>query len=297
MLSDDRVDVYRTGDFARVASFEAPGASNLVSVLGGGLLAVGDQGLWRLSPRAAHPKAFPRLTGHVGNTQLLPHPRHAEDFTLYRRGETELPDFDLGREAGEVLPAAGTHALPDFDQRALVGLRDGGFAYTVAGGLATLSHRGERRVLGLSELGAVWGLARASRLDRLWAVDDDQAYLVALRGEPRIISRLELPPGGVALDNAGSRLALLSVERAGPEGMRLRVDVWDRDPERHRVLRFSDAAAGASSGTFQPELSLSPGRELVATRAFTTQVFDWRRGVRIFSSSDRDGATLAVQAP
>jgi hypothetical protein len=79
--------------------------------------------------------------------------------------------------------------------------------------------------------------------------------------------------------------------------MRLRVDVWDRDPERHRVLRFSDPAAGSSPASFQPELSLSPGRDLVAIRAFSTQVFDWRRGTRIFSSFDRDGATLAAQAP
>lgn len=295
-LEGEHLSVRRSGDMQEVARVSAPGAQNVVAMVGGGFLVLGRDRVLRLSGTDKRAERFARAP-RLGPTTLLASSQNAEQFWLYYEGIPRLPMFDLASEprgdpaagVGPSLPALGFIELSDFDRRALLHFGDGSMVYTSETGLARIDAEGHRQRLPLPELaGKVWRLARAVRWDQVWAATQQHLYRIEARPPARIIDRIELPPHPLALTSAGRDLALLSIESVSDDSAALRVDVYTLRAEgliHRRVLRFEDHPARADAGApalFLPELALAPGAEVVAAAGFGLHIYDWGTGQELY---------------
>lgn len=284
-LRGDELTVWQLGDFAVATRFRVPDMRSVVPLVGGGFLMAGRDHVLRLSESDERPEPFARAP-RLGPTAILPSNQEAEQFWLFYQGIPRLPQFDLAEPpVAGYLPVTSWLELVDFDRRALLGFGDGSIIYTVPDGLRRIDAEGRREHLPAPELaGRVWALARARRRDQVWAMTPHHAYLVTARGKAETVTRIDLPLRPVAVAARASELALLSVESANDEVLRLRIDVYS-GADALRVLRF-DALRPATgdagqSAALEPEIAWSPSGELLAVSAFGLRVFDWRRELSV----------------
>jgi hypothetical protein len=180
-------------------------------------------------------------------------------------------------------------ALRGFDGRVVLALGDGSVLYTVADGLRRIDVEGRPEHLPVQLAGQIWSLARAPRLDQVWAATQHHAYLLTARGRADTVERLDLPAHPLALATRGAQLAVLSVESLASEALRLRVDVFTRGAAGRHVLGFAAGPRivvdGGAAPAFLPEIALSPQGDWLAVAAYGLHVYDWRRGTRVFPRS------------
>lgn len=301
VLSGERLVVRRLGDLQIVADFEVPDARNVAPLVGGGFLVAGRDHVQRLSGIERRPELLPRAP-RLGPTTLITSTRESEQFWMHYEGISALAAFDLGlRPIGPSLRATAFQELPEFDHRALLALGDGAVIYTTDSGLARIDAEGRREVLSLPELGGqVWRLARAARLDQVWAATLHHLYRVGVRGAASLLERRELPARPLAMASSGRDLAVLAIESLVDGRARLRVDVLSRNAEEPRVLRFDaspEAAPDAGpQSPFAPEVAVAPDRSLLAVHGFGLHVFDWARGRRLYPP-EPDAQNLAPPPP
>jgi hypothetical protein len=286
-LDAEQVQLLRLGDFASLARVAVPDGRNVVALVGGGFLALGRDHVYRVSRTDRRAQLFPRAP-RIGPTTLIPSLHESEQFWLHYGGLDDLPQFDLAQQGlTGFLPVIGWTPLRGFDGRVVLGLGDGSVLYTVADGLRRIDVEGRPEHLPIVQVaGQIWALARAPRLDQVWAATRYHAYLLTAREQADTVERLELPPHPLALATRGPQLAVLSVESLEPEALGLRVDVFTRGSAERHVLRFSagpgPAADRGTAPAFVPEIALSPRGDWLAVAAYGLHVYDWRRGMRVF---------------
>jgi hypothetical protein len=279
--------VFELEGFGEVTRFRSPDARNVVGLTGGGFLIATRDHVQRLSDQERRPELFPRAP-RIGPTTIFPSRHESEQFWLYFEGIDRLPRFDLGAPPRVAsLPMLDSTELVEFDRGALLGVGDGSFIYTTADGLRRIDVEGRPEHLAQPELaGRVWALGRDSRLDRVWAATAQHLYLVHVRERASTLLRLEIGPHPVALAAEEGRAALLSVESVTREQTRLRIDLYAAAPERPPTLHLQASppnAPDAGGGTeLRPEIALDTAHDLVAVNAFGLQVWDFRRGVRVY---------------
>jgi hypothetical protein len=299
-LDAEQLRVFELGSFRVAAQFRSPDARNVVGLTGGGFLIAAGDHVQRLSDLERRPELFPRAP-RIGPTTIIPSRHESEQFWLYFEGIDRLPRFDLGAPPRVAsLPILDATELIEFDRRALLGLGDGSFVYTTADGLRRIDVEGRPEHLPQPELaGRVWALGRDARLDRVWAATDQHLYLVHARERADTLLRLELAPHPVALAAEEGRVALLSVESASAEQTLLRVDVYSQPTESSPAIHLQASTPArqdaGSSPELRPEIALDTAHELVAVNAFGLQVWNFRRGVRLYPSDPAARPESAAQ--
>jgi hypothetical protein len=192
--------------------------------------------------------------------------------------------------ASDLLSVVSFLDLEGFDHRGLIGQGDGSVAYTVAGGLRHLSAAGIGRNVASPEPGSVWRLARARRLDQVWAATERHAYRLAIDGSG-VLQRIELSPQTVALASDDGVLGVLSVRELDERRARLRVDVYSESAAEVFTLRFDDPRPPASDASapadFAPELRITGERRLVAVHGYGLSVWDYGAARRLLPPASR----------
>jgi hypothetical protein len=286
-LDGDELRVFELEGFRMVTQFRSADARNVVGLTGGGFLIAARDHVQRLSDLERRPELFPRAP-RIGPTTIFPSRHESEQFWLYFEGIDRLPRFDLGAPPRVAsLPILDSTELVAFDRRALLGLGDGSFIYTTPDGLRRIDVEGRPEHLPQPELaGRVWALGRDSRLDRVWAATEQHLYLVHARERASTLVRLEIAPHPVALAAEEGRAALLSVESMSAEETHLRIDVYtvgaERPPTVHLQATRPSAGDAGSEPELRPEIALDAAHDLVAVNAFGLQVWNFRRGVRVY---------------
>ena len=286
-LDGEELRVFSLPALAAVTHFRAPDARNVVALTGGGFLITARDHVQRLSARERRPELFPHAP-RIGPSTIIASRQESTQFWLYYAGIPLVPRFDLGAPPRIAsLPMLDWTELFAFDRRALLGLGDGSFVYTVSDGLRRIDVEGRREHLPSAELGGrVWGLVRDARLDRVWAATEQHLYLVHVRERAELSRRVELPQHAVALGSDDGAVAVLSVERWVERDLVLRVDLDVPGTSAPLVFRLDARAPEKGDAgrdpVFEPELALCSERGMFAVSAFGLQVYDFRRSVRLY---------------
>ncbi len=300
-LDGELLRVLTLGNFSLATSFRVAGARNVIGLVGGGFLIVGQDHVLRLSGADRRPEAFPRVP-RIGPTTVIGSNQDSEQFWLYYEGILKLPRFDLSEPTLVASqPILDWTELVAFDRRALLAFGDGSFIYTVPDGLRRIDSEGRREHLPKPELaGRIWALGRAARRDQVWAATEQHLYLLKARSLAETVERSELAPHPVALATLGGAVAVLSVAGEDETRVLLRVDFYGRGATGFNVLRFSAVAPAPPDGgpraALEPEIAWCSSGEWLAVNAFGLTVYDARRGVRMFPPAS-DAQKLAPTAP
>jgi hypothetical protein len=299
-LDADELRVFELDGFRVAAQFRSPDARNVVGLTGGGFLIAAGDHVQRLSDLERRPELFPRAP-RIGPTTIFPSRHESEQFWLYFEGIDRLPRFDLGGPPRiAALPILDSTELFEFDRRALLGVGDGSFVYTVPDGLRRIDVEGRREHLPQPELaGRVWALGRDTRLDRVWAATAQHLYLLNARVQADTVLRVELAPHPVALAAENGHIAILSVESVGPEQWGLRIDVYalttERTPPIHFQARTPTPTDAGSEPPLRPEIALDAAHELVAVNVFGLRVWNFRSGVGVYPPDSAARSESAAQ--
>jgi hypothetical protein len=284
---EDGVLVVRSLPELRVlARIRVHGARNVVAAADGAFLVADSEHVYRLAETEVRAEIEPRLP-RLGPTSILPHPERGDLFWARYEGVPELFEFSLGSPAafGNAALVASIQ-LRGFDARALLGLGDGSFLYSSAGGLERRYEDARIEHLSHPELGGeIWGLGPGASADEVWAVTSRHIYALVVRAPLVVRQRWELPSHPVALVSRGGEAFVLAVDSVEKARFHLRIESYALGAEQRSVQRFdvdvttSDAGPGAG---FLPQLALSPGGEWLAVNTFRPELFDWRSKRRLF---------------
>jgi hypothetical protein len=273
-------------DLRVLSRIRVPGARNVVAAADGAFLVADNEHVYRLAETEVRAEIEPRLP-RLGPTSMLPHPERGDLFWARYEGVPELFEFSLGSPAafGNAALVASIQ-LRGFDGRALLGLGDGSFLYSSAGGLERRYEDARIEHLALPELsGEIWGLGPGTGFDQVWAVTSRHIYALVVRAPLVVRQRWELPLHSVALASRGGKAFVLAVDRVEKTRFQLRIESYALGAEQRSGQRFEvdvmarDAGPGAG---FLPQLALSPGGEWLAVNAFGPELFDWRSKRRLF---------------
>jgi hypothetical protein len=128
-LTEGGLQVWNTAPFQERAT---PGASELyavVAIAGGAFLALGQEGLYRLSATETKMRRFPRVPW-LGLPEIWPHPQSVTRLLVRYQADAQISEYEFDIEAAAVLSPSRRIELPGAAGRSVALLGMGRFVYT-----------------------------------------------------------------------------------------------------------------------------------------------------------------------
>lgn len=232
-LEPDQVRVYETTSFSSVVhNIKTPRALALDPQQG--VSVVGREGLFSLS-RGQTPFFHYAAVTFLPGSQIFPDLLEKDHVWVYHENAPALYRYHLVPGVKPMLPLVEELSLPASDGVAFLQLKDGTFAYTARDKVVHVSEHGSVRQFSVEVKSPIVRLAKAPRVDRLWALCEDHD-LVLLQFDDHLREVKALKLGREPLDIAvGGPMLAAVFETVRPKQRQFEIVVYDA--ELREVLR------------------------------------------------------------
>jgi hypothetical protein len=248
------VQVRKAPGFLPLQTYPLVEPRAVVALAGGLAYAVGRSAALELALTGDEPGASPRGRPTLfPYSILLPDLIAPSELWVSHADDTKLYDHSFEASASGLLPPRAELDLVRFDQRALVGLRDGSFVFSAGRELGRSFPRGGPRWLRLpEEVRSVTRILRDKKMDRIWLVDGDGVVVLAalherVRSLRRIVTERRLFDVAISENGIftlelekGTPVRRFSLARYDLEG----AEVWRTSFDRVPQAAGEDWAAG-----------------------------------------------------
>jgi hypothetical protein len=258
-LRDSSAELFGSTDGKAIASVNLDRPRAALALLAGSVLVVAGNTAYRFDPgeKRPHPLASVVL---LPGALLVPSRESMERVWLFTPTLARAERYDLVADAG-VGPAL-IRTFPDCNGGVITMMSGGDLLCAARDKLVRISATGRVAILSVpAEVGAVWRLAAADHIDRVWiATERGELLLVELSSRARIVRSLGTHVSPVDFAADSKRLALLEVVEQANEARHFRLRVLKTDG---RELFSKKLAAAAPSASRDWEAEVLRDRELV----------------------------------
>ncbi|HMJ10116.1 MAG TPA: hypothetical protein VK524_01860 [Polyangiaceae bacterium] len=219
----------------------------VIETAGGGLLALGHEGVVRLDPGRNAFHTYPRITLLPGSYVYGDRSTSERFFVLHPfAGSLFRYDFD-GDAGGAAL--GPFFNLPEFDGGVFAVLKDATLLYSTAKGWRRLTSQFRHTPLrAAAEVRDVVRAVPAKRLDQVWLVLRDGRLLLAQLGAGlSVVQRVEASALAFDVDSNDEVLAVLELEQAPRQARHWRLAVYTHAGERKFAVDVPDERASGTT--------------------------------------------------